>query len=94
MKEFYTYHKEPIYIISVPTYFSFKKMIDTNRKKTNSKKSINFYNFFQLYVNSIIYFNPNKSKFEINNIMKNIMQPGKFPVDFSNAKVVQKTKKF
>lgn len=74
MKDFYTYHQTPIITITIPSYTSFLKMIETNKKKTKSKRSNNFYYFLQLYINSIIYYYPTKSNGDIFNILMSIMK--------------------
>lgn len=83
MKEFYTYHKEAIKVISIPSYTSFKNMITTNKKKTKNKTSNNFYYFMQLWVNSIVYLYPNKSDKEIFHTIMYIMKDEHNEIEFN-----------
>ena len=82
MKEFYTFHEKAIYVVSIPSYKSFKSMIITNKKKTKSKTSNNYYTFFQRYVNSVVYYHPLSSEKEIYNLMMSIMKDEHTDVDY------------
>ena len=74
MNQFYTYYEKPIFVIDLPSYKTFQSRLPHNKKNLKGKKTNIFYYFFQLYLNSLVYFYPNSSVADLFNIANIILK--------------------
>lgn len=74
MKEFYTYSETSIITIDLPSYKKFQSRLPHNKKVKRTKTTNTFYYFFQLYLNSLVYFYPNHSEKELFTITNIILK--------------------
>lgn len=82
-QQFYTYHEKGIIIIDLPSYSTFQSRLSYNKKKIKSKKTNTFFYFFQLYLNSLVYFYPNSSEQELFHISNIILKENIQFMDFN-----------
>lgn len=83
MEQFYTYSQTPIFAIDLPSYKTFQSRLPHNKKKLSSKKTNTFFYFFQLYLNSLVYFYPNASEKELFHIANIILKENIQFMDFN-----------